>query len=83
MFSSSHTTPGLSYAVALRSNTQQQQQTHLSPIGQPALPVVASKFRYDAVKILLYFCPLLHIRKQSTFCRFTLFTVNVLPFYPT
>jgi hypothetical protein len=44
-----------------------------------ALPVVASKFRSDAVNILLHFYPLLHIRKQSTSHRFTLFTPNVLP----
>jgi hypothetical protein len=34
VFSSSHTTPGLSFSAVLRSNTQQQQQQHQPPVAQ-------------------------------------------------
>jgi hypothetical protein len=40
VFSSSHTTPGLSFAVVLRSNTQQQRQPHLLSVAQACLATV-------------------------------------------
>jgi hypothetical protein len=42
VFSSNHTTPGVSFAAALRSNTQQEQQPHPSPVAQ-ACPVTVGE----------------------------------------